>query len=202
MSGAGLWFTRSDEEKHMPAPTTRQLLNRDAIRALFWIIITALLGIIVTTLAGVMLRAGIFNNDTTIEVGAGDEALSILGNVASAAIGGLVGWLTRDYAESSGTNGTQALPPLISPSDIPSPPTPAIVPATATTTQEEPVADEPIVDDHPSKLDINPPEPVQAADGSVEYPGDPNFTPEPIPEQDLTPAEADDDYNPSGEDKG
>lgn len=91
-------------EKDIPAPTTRQRLNRDAISALFWVILTALLGIIVLSGIGLVLRFGLFgaaemNNGQSFA----DEALSILGNIGSAAIGGLVGWLTRDQLDQKDT---------------------------------------------------------------------------------------------------
>jgi hypothetical protein len=79
-------------------PDKRRHLNRDAIRALFWIILTALVGIILLALWGVTLRAGLLSDNVTAETASQpDEALSILGNIAAAAVGGLVGWLTRDY---------------------------------------------------------------------------------------------------------
>jgi hypothetical protein len=41
-------------------------------------------------------------------------------------------------------------------------------------------------------MTINPPEPIEHEDGSVEWPTDPTFEPTPIPEQDLDPVEGDD----------
>lgn len=83
-------------EKDIAPPTTRQRLNRDAISALYWIILMAVIGIIVLSLWGAALRYGVLGNGTPPEGSTADEALSILGNIASAAVGGLVGWLTRD----------------------------------------------------------------------------------------------------------
>lgn len=37
--------------------------------------------------------------------------------------------------------------------------------------------------------EIHPPDPIEEGDGSVYYPTDPDFVPEAIPEQDLTPVE-------------
>lgn len=84
-------------ERSETAPTTRQRLNRDAISALFWVIFTALLGIIGLSLWVAALRYGVVGDGSPQEgVGSADEALSALGNLASAAVGGLVGWLARD----------------------------------------------------------------------------------------------------------
>lgn len=96
-------------EKDIPPPTTRQRLNRDAISALFWIILTAIVGIILMSLLGMSLRYGLLSSGRELDATAttADEALSILGNVASAAIGGLVGWLTRDQLDQKDTK----LPP-------------------------------------------------------------------------------------------
>ncbi len=90
--------------------STRQLLNRDAISALYWIILTALLGIIVLSAFGGALRYGLLGSSSGDGFASADEALSILGNIGAAAIGGLVGWLTRDQLESRDT-GYQGLPP-------------------------------------------------------------------------------------------
>lgn len=101
-----IWRT----EKNVPAPTTRQRLNRDAISALFWVILTSLMGIIVLSGIGLLLRFGLFGASPEAGQSFADEALSILGNIGSAAIGGLVGWLTRDQLSEKDT-GFQQLPP-------------------------------------------------------------------------------------------
>lgn len=85
-----------------PPPTTRQRLNRDAISALFWVILVALLGIIILAALGALLRYGVFGDAGADSQSVADEALSILGNIGSAAIGGLVGWLTRDQLDNGG----------------------------------------------------------------------------------------------------
>lgn len=105
-------------EKDISPPTTRQRLNRDAISALFWVILTALVGIIVLSALGLVLRFGLFGavageNSNSFA----DEALSILGNIGSAAIGGLVGWLTRDQLDAKDT-GYQQLPPEPTPQEV------------------------------------------------------------------------------------
>jgi hypothetical protein len=83
-----------NEERH-----PHYSLSRQAIKALGAIILTAIVGIIVLSAWSLGLRAGIAGSEeaaTAINAGSADEALSILGNIASAAVGGLVGWLTRD----------------------------------------------------------------------------------------------------------
>jgi len=74
-------------------------LNREAIRTLGLIVLASVVGIILLALWGLALRFGVLGDGAT-EASAGntvaDEALSILGNVAAAAVGGLVGWLARD----------------------------------------------------------------------------------------------------------
>lgn len=47
-----------------------------------------------------------------------------------------------------------------------------------------------------------PQEPVEVEGDVLEWPPDPDFTPTPIPEQDLTPVEVDEDYSPSEEGEG
>jgi len=75
-----------------------EALSHQAIRALAAIILTAVTGIIVLSAWGLALRAGLAGDigADIINAGSADEALSILGNIAAAAVGGLVGWLTRD----------------------------------------------------------------------------------------------------------
>lgn len=80
-----------DTQSHYPD------LSKRAIRALATVIVTSLLGIITLSAWGLALRYGVAGNGP--ETGAGgtsDEALSVLGNIAAAAVGGLAGWLTRD----------------------------------------------------------------------------------------------------------
>lgn len=102
------------ERRDEVAPTTRQRINRDAISGLFWIISIALLGIISLSFWGLALRYGVLGSGEEQQGGVADEALSILGNVASAAVGGLVGWLTRDQIvqnqERGGVAGFQSMP--------------------------------------------------------------------------------------------
>lgn len=82
-----------------PSAHPHYSLSKQAIKALGSIILTAIIGIIVLSAWSLGLRAGIAGDEkaaTAINAGSADEALSILGNIASAAVGGLVGWLTRD----------------------------------------------------------------------------------------------------------
>jgi hypothetical protein len=75
------------------------VLSSQAIKALSAIILTSLIGIILLSAWGIALRAGLAGgglDDSPLNAGSADEALSILGNIAAAAVGGLVGWLTRD----------------------------------------------------------------------------------------------------------
>jgi hypothetical protein len=77
--------------------TKPHALSSQAIKALAAIILTAVVGIIILSAWALALRSGVLGNDVNeFTSGTADEALSILGNVASAAVGGLVGWLTRD----------------------------------------------------------------------------------------------------------
>jgi hypothetical protein len=190
--------------------STRIQLNRDAIRTLGFIILTALVGIIALSMWGISLRYGLFGATEPETGGVADEALSILGNIAAAAVGGLVGWLTRDYVENK--NGTQEMPPPVSPADY-SRPVEIVTTNSATDVatvfraanqKEKPVSEdspEPVVNDHPDDPAINPPEPVETAEG-VEYPPDPNYTPEGnADDYDLTPVDVDDDYSPSEDQK-
>lgn len=80
------------------------MLRRKAIRWLAVIIITAVGGIIGLSLWGLALRYGVVGDGLAEGADAADEALSILGNVASAAVGAIAGWLSRDAVE-------RALPP-------------------------------------------------------------------------------------------
>ena len=99
-------------------PTTRQKLNRDAISALFWVILTALLGIIFLAGLGALLRYGVFGDAGAESQSVADEALSILGNIGSAAIGGLVGWLTRDQLEQRDDTVNDSQELLVEPETI------------------------------------------------------------------------------------
>jgi hypothetical protein len=65
-----------------------------AVRGLYRIILVTVLSIALLSFAGLILR-GLVADEDSLAIGSADEALSILGNVASAAVGGLVGWLTR-----------------------------------------------------------------------------------------------------------
>lgn len=78
-------------------PGNDKTLAYQAIRALRWIILSSIFGIIALSMWGAALRYGVLQESPIdISNSSADEALSILGNVASAAVGGLVGWLTRD----------------------------------------------------------------------------------------------------------
>lgn len=93
------------KEKDIKPPTTRQRINRDAVSALYWIITASIGGIVVLSALGLTYRywATQASNEIQAMNTTTDEAMSILGNIASAAIGGLVGWLTREYAVSRRT---------------------------------------------------------------------------------------------------
>jgi hypothetical protein len=87
----------SDQPPLRPAQAQ---LSSQAIRALGAIILTAIAGIIMLSAWSLALRAGVLPSEdeaaAALNAGSADEALSILGNIASASVGGLVGWLTRD----------------------------------------------------------------------------------------------------------
>jgi hypothetical protein len=137
-------------------PNTRIQLNRDAIRTLGWIILTSLIGIIGLSLWGITLRYGLFGSSEPETGGVADEALSILGNIAAAAVGGLVGWLTRDYAEQKEV-GYQNIP--ADASVTPPPPTPAVPDIEPFNAADDVVddpdeqEDAPDAPDHPDELD-------------------------------------------------
>jgi hypothetical protein len=74
-------------------------LSLSVIRSLRYVILTALMGIILLSLTGAVVRYLIITGDGDPEssaVGSADEAIGALGNIASAAVGGLVAWMTRD----------------------------------------------------------------------------------------------------------
>jgi hypothetical protein len=82
-------------EEHGPVT-----LASTAIRSLFWIIMTAVLLIGVISIANLFITSGLVAakpGGIAEAAGRTDEALSILGNIASASVGGLVGWLSRDF---------------------------------------------------------------------------------------------------------
>lgn len=89
-------------------PGNDKTLAYQAIRALRWIILSSIFGIIALSMWGAALRYGIFVQEELDpnSSSSADEALSILGNVASAAVGGLVGWLTRDLVIRTPTGKT------------------------------------------------------------------------------------------------
>ena len=80
----------------MPPPTPERL-SLSVVRSLRWIILLSLGGIICMSFWGLALSFGLFGAEQ-IDTGpsATDEAISVLGNIGSAAVGGLVGFLTRD----------------------------------------------------------------------------------------------------------
>lgn len=90
--------------------SSRITLNQSAIKALALVILTAIGGIILLSLWGLTLRFGLLGAEQSDGNTVADEALSTLGNIAAAAVGGLVGWLTRDYVESQRTTGYQDIP--------------------------------------------------------------------------------------------
>lgn len=80
-------------------------LNRRAIRWLGTIILAAVLGLILLAVvdAGFWSSIGVRRAEVDSDGGLAlrgtqtDQAVAILGNIASAGIGGLVGWVTRDF---------------------------------------------------------------------------------------------------------
>jgi len=86
----------------------REALSHQAIVALRNIILISLGGIVLLSFTGLVLRYGVFTEEQIADTGGvADEALSILGNIAAAAIGGLVGWLTRDLVVTNAKTGEQ-----------------------------------------------------------------------------------------------
>lgn len=173
----------------MSAPRTR--LSEQAITALKWIIMTALIGIIVINIIGTLVSAGLLegllditeNPDRSVNT---DEALSILGNLGSAAVGGLVGWLTRDYIEASDAADRAAEVAIAEAEEeieeIEGAPDPSETESVKDESiDEEDLDDEELVPDNDA--DINPPEPYEDEDGETVYPPDPDYTPVEISEQ-------------------
>ena len=81
-----------------PRSDRDEWLDRMAVRGLYRIILSAILSIAALSMTGLILR-GVLTDQDGLAIGNADEALSILGNIASAAVGGLVGWLTRATLE-------------------------------------------------------------------------------------------------------
>jgi len=78
-------------------PPTPERLSLSVVRSLRWIILLSLGGIIAMSFWGLALSFGLWGaEDLGIGPSATDEAISVLGNIGSAAVGGLVGFLTRD----------------------------------------------------------------------------------------------------------
>ena len=71
-------------------------LSLSVVRTLRWIILLSVGGIISLSLVGIALAYGLFGADAEAREGALDESISVIGNIASACVGGLVGFLTRD----------------------------------------------------------------------------------------------------------
>lgn len=71
-------------------------LSLSVVRSLRWIILVSLLGIVALSAWGLALKYGFVGDGQEETADSADEALSILGNIGSAAVGGLVGFLTRD----------------------------------------------------------------------------------------------------------
>lgn len=71
-------------------------LSLSVVRSLRWIIVLSVGGIIVLSAWGLGLSFGVWGDSSSEGPSATDEALSVLGNIASASVGGLVGFLTRD----------------------------------------------------------------------------------------------------------
>ena len=71
-------------------------LSLSVVRSLRWIILVSIGGIIVLSAWGLALKYGFVGDGQEETADSADEALSILGNIGSAAVGGLVGFLTRD----------------------------------------------------------------------------------------------------------
>lgn len=75
-------------------PDRDEWLDRMAVRGLYRIIMAAIVSIAALSGVGVLMRAVVIDADR-LALNTADEALSILGNIAAASVGGLVGWLTR-----------------------------------------------------------------------------------------------------------
>ncbi len=80
------------DDKHIEP----ERLSLSVVRSLRWIIVLSVGGIIALSAWGLGLSFGVWGDSTTEGPSATDEALSVLGNIASASVGGLVGFLTRD----------------------------------------------------------------------------------------------------------
>lgn len=89
-------------------PDRDEWLDRMAVRGLYRIIMAAILSIAGLSLTGVVLRAVAVDADLSLS--SANESLSILGNIASAAVGGLVGWLTRATLEPHPPDDTNRTP--------------------------------------------------------------------------------------------
>lgn len=89
------------ENGHDPFFRSLGDLHRYAIRWLSVIILTAIVGLIMLAVAdaGIFDAVGGEGEGALIGARGGqtDQAVAILGNIAAAGIGGLVGWFTRDF---------------------------------------------------------------------------------------------------------
>lgn len=71
-------------------------LHGAAISALFWIVLTAVIGVVVITIVGELVIAGVFGEFNDAATGRTDEAISVLAQIGSGAVGAMAGWLARD----------------------------------------------------------------------------------------------------------
>jgi len=113
------WWVGSGPVGGPSLPEKDDWLDRIAVRGLYRIILVSVLSITTISIVGALIRGGIFGDADTDVFSAGDEALSILGNVASAAVGGLVGWLTRAIVESRGGGFSAVETPPVDKSEPP-----------------------------------------------------------------------------------
>lgn len=87
-------------------------MQRDAVKFLSVIILTIIIAILVISVLQQLITSGLIG-DREIILGLGIqsiEALSILGNLGAAALGGLVGWLTRDVVTRLQTKTDDGVP--------------------------------------------------------------------------------------------
>ena len=114
MSKIAIWR----RSKNLPPMTTDQTLYRDALSALFWIVIIAVIGVVLITITGELVIAGVLGSFDDAATGRTDEAISVLAQIGSGAVGAMAGWLARDRLVAKDPTGYQELPPEPTPDEI------------------------------------------------------------------------------------
>jgi hypothetical protein len=129
-------------------------LHGAAISALFWIVLTAVIGVVVITLVGELVIAGVFGEFNDAATGRTDEAISVLAQIGSGAVGAMAGWLARDRLFDANSTGYQQLPPEPTPQEVAMPaPVPADTPEGPLPDDGDPAYDPDLVfDDEPEDL--------------------------------------------------